>query len=69
MKIHKILLVVVDYDDLGAAECAATIERQSYPNNSIYPRVVATDTREVEWTDDHPVNGPAMRLAIEELFR
>jgi hypothetical protein len=69
MKVHAITLLIVDHDDLGAGEIRTVLENQSYPNDCIRPRVMRIDTREVEWTDQHPLNSTrTQRSAFEELF-
>lgn len=56
MKIHKITVLVVDHDGLGAVDVKTELENTNYPNDCIRPTVVEIDTREVEWSDDHPLN-------------
>lgn len=56
MKIHKITILVVDHDNLGAPGVKLELENTNYPNDCISPRVIEIDTREVEWSDDHPLN-------------
>lgn len=69
MKVHKIVLFVVDGDDLGAPEVKSVIENQRYPNHCIAPRVMAVETQEVEWSDDHPLNNSdTKREAFARLF-
>jgi hypothetical protein len=67
-KVHRIVVSIVDHDELGAAEVASVLESANYPNDCIGPRVVSTDTREVEWADDHPLNRRGWERAFEELF-
>lgn len=55
-KVHRVVLMVVDHDDLGAAAVCAEIESVRYPNRCVSPRVASVETREVEWNDDHPLN-------------
>lgn len=57
MKVHKITVMVIDFDHLGATEVASTIENQRYPNNCIAPKVVFNETKDAgEWSDEHPLN-------------
>ena len=55
-EVHKIELMVTDFDRLGAREVVATLEHTKYPNYCIGPRVVSIDTIEVDWSDEHPLN-------------
>jgi len=57
MKVHQIILTVIDYDDLGAEGVRRTIENARYPNHCISPRVAEVQTRDIgQWSDDHPLN-------------
>lgn len=55
-KIHKVTVLVVDHDDLGADGVADVISNAHYPNHCISPKIVETQTVESEWSDDHPLN-------------
>lgn len=70
VSVHKITLLVVDFDELGNKGVTDVIETTRYPNRSVHPRVVAVETRTVDWNDDHPLNKhSAQDAAFEELFR
>jgi len=56
MKVHKITLMVVDSDNLGSASVSRVLEDTRYTNRCIAPLVIATETREVDWHDEHPLN-------------
>lgn len=56
MKIHRVVLLIVDSDDLGATSTIENIENVRYPNRCLSPRVMKIETKEVEWSDDHPLN-------------
>lgn len=67
MKVHKITLLVVE--DMDAEDVIAVLEDAPYPNRCIAPRAMATETCEVAWSDEHPLNKRAtMRSAYETLF-
>ncbi len=69
-RVHKIILLVVDFDDLGADGVTQVLESTKYPNHCIHPDVMSIETREVEWDDDHPLNKrDTHESAVEELFR
>jgi hypothetical protein len=69
MKVHAVTLLIVDHDCLGAREIRDVIESQSYPNDCIRPQVMHVDTREIEWTDQHPLNvARTTHAAFDELF-
>lgn len=55
-KVHRIVLMVVDHDDIGIDEVRETIENAHYPNRCIAPTVMAVETKEVDWDDNHPLN-------------
>lgn len=68
MKVHKVTLFIADFDDVGAG-IRDIIQDQRYPNHCISPKVVAIDTKEIEWADDHPLNSRQhFQRAFEELF-
>lgn len=70
MKIHRVVLLIVDSDDIGAESVADVIENARYPNHCIGPSVMRIDTREVEWSDEHPLNqSDTSQKAFEELFK
>jgi hypothetical protein len=67
-KVHRIVVSVLDLNDLGASEVVSVLEEARCPNDYVSLRVASIDTREVEWTDDHPLNLPGWKRAFEELF-
>lgn len=67
--VHRVTLLVIDHDHLGAPNVTREIENVNYPNDCISPKVVAIETRAVDWSDDHPLNQRvAWRAAYEALF-
>jgi hypothetical protein len=57
MQIHKIVLTIIDLDEIGAESCREVLENTKYPNRCISPDVLSIETREIgEWHDDHPLN-------------
>jgi len=71
MKVHKITLSIIDFEDVGAEEIKNILENQKYPNYRIAPRVEEQEEREIgEFTDDHPLNKmDTAREAFKELFK
>ncbi len=68
-EVHRITVMVVDHDQLGAEQAGAAIEAAHYPNDCVSPKVVSTETRSVDWHDDHPLNGRSTcRAALSALF-
>jgi hypothetical protein len=55
-KVYKIELLIVDHDNIGEDGVVALLENQRYPNRAIYPSVQSIETREVYWSDNHPLN-------------
>lgn len=69
MKVHKVTLLVIDHNDVGADDVATTLENTNYPADCISPRVVSVETAEVAWQDDDPLNHrQAHREAFAALF-
>jgi hypothetical protein len=57
MKVHQVILTIIDFDELGADQIKTVIENQKYPNHCIGPTVESVRTREIgEWSDDNPLN-------------
>lgn len=57
MQVHKIEILVIDFDEVGAEGCKEVIENTRYPNRCISPEVKSIQTRDIgEWDDDHPLN-------------
>ena len=53
MKMHKIEVYVIDFEDSGVEECMNLIEE----NQDIMCKVVHTETIDIgEWNDDHELN-------------
>lgn len=67
-KVHKIVLYIVDHDNVGVADVKTLLEEQRYPNHCISPRVLAIDTREVDWYDDLAKQPNHTATAVAELF-
>ena len=56
LKVHRVVLLVVDHDRLGAESVREEIENARYANDCIYPRVMSMQTVIVDWHDAHPLN-------------
>lgn len=68
-EVHRVVLYVVDHDQVGAADVREMLEHTRYPNRCIAPHVVSVETQAVEWDDDHPLNTRATAAAtFAELF-
>lgn len=69
VQVHKVVLLVVDHDNLGPEGLRQEIENVNYPNDCVSPGVMSIETREIEWTDDHPLNlGRTQRAEFARLF-
>lgn len=57
MKAHKVTLLIIDLDKVGAEDIKIILENQKFPNRCISPDVKAIETVEIgEWSDEHPLN-------------
>jgi len=56
MKVYKVTVCVVDHDKLGPDGVKEGMECARYSNHCMQPRVMDVETREIEWSDDHPLN-------------
>ncbi len=69
MKVHKLVVMVIDFDGLGDDEVMVVLEAQKFPNWCIAPKVMGIDTKEVDWEDNHPLNRCGTQyMAFKELF-
>lgn len=48
MKVFKIELMVVDFDDLGAEGIKEVLENTDYPNHCLDPRVKSCESRDID---------------------
>jgi len=55
VKVHKVTVMVIDHDGIGAGNVKIVLENARYPNRCISPDVMSIKT-DVEWSDDHPLN-------------
>jgi hypothetical protein len=71
MQIHKIVLTIIDFDEIGAESCREVLENTKYPNRCISPKVHGIETREIgQWHDEHPLNHEETAQAeIDRLFQ
>lgn len=68
-KVHRLVVLVIDHDDLGADGVREVLEHTKYPSWCINPDVKHIETREVEWSDEHPLNqGDTCDEAYAALF-
>lgn len=57
MKVYKVELMVIDFDEIGEQEIRDVLEHTKYPNRCIHPEVKGIESRDIgEWNDDHPMN-------------
>lgn len=70
MQVHKLTILVIDFDDLGYYAVAEQIEKARYANDCISPAVLHSATAEIgPWDDSNPLNKLATRNAeIARLF-
>lgn len=66
MNVYKIELLVIDFDSIGPDDVRDEIENTRYANNCMSPHVMTIETRQIEWSDQHPLN---LRDTTEDEFR
>ena len=67
MNIHKVVLYILDFDDVGADGVRDVLENTKYPNHCISPDVAVVETRDIgAWSDDHPLNHSDTQMAEYE---
>ncbi len=70
MEVHRIVITVIDFDQLGADEVCDVLQNANYSNDCIDPFIVECRTEDIgDWHDDHPLNKPDLCDAeIARLF-
>jgi hypothetical protein len=68
MKVFKIELMVIDFDEVGQDGVRNVIENTKYPNRCIAPDVVSIEQREIEWDDSHPLNRAGSHDEFRRMF-
>ena len=69
MKVYKVELMIIDFDEVGPDEIEEIIEDTKYPNRCIQPVVIKMESREIgEWDDDHPLNNENQTETFQKLF-
>lgn len=53
---YKVEVLIIDFDGLGAKGIIETLENTRYPNHCMSPDVKSIVGKEIEWSDDHPLN-------------
>jgi hypothetical protein len=57
MNVYKVVLSVIDFEDVGEQGIRDMIEGAHYPNRCISPQVLNIESRDIgEWNDSHPLN-------------
>ena len=71
MKVHKVEILIIDFDELGADGVKVELDATRFANDCIRPRVMNITTKDIgEWRDDHPMNSLVTRKAeYDRLFQ
>lgn len=71
VKVHRVVLMIVDHHELGDDGIQEEIEAVRFPNGCMRPEVMQIDTREVEWFDGCDLNKRDLSRdrAFDALFR
>ena len=57
MQVHKIEIMIIDFDEVGAEGIKEVIVNTRYPNSCINPSVKSIKTVDIgEWDDSHLLN-------------
>ena len=69
VEVHKVEVLIINFDGVGPEGVKTELENAHYANRCISPSVMVVQTREVEWSDDHPLNkADTNEAAYRELF-
>lgn len=71
MKVYKIELMFIDFDDLGQEETKDLLENVRLPNHIVNPDVMSIEERDIgEWDDNNPLNCPSTATSeFRRLFK
>ena len=57
MQVHKLSVIILDFDELGPEGVKEALESGRFANRCISPKVSAIESVDIgEWDDDHPLN-------------
>ena len=56
VNVYKMEFMVIDFDDVGLEGARFIIENTKYPNRCLSPTLMRADARNIEWSDEHPLN-------------
>jgi hypothetical protein len=70
VQVFKVTLMVIDHDGIGADSIKGELENTRFSNHCMSPTVVESESREVPWTDSHPLNFSTKQTkAFRDLFK
>ncbi len=57
MKIYKLEVIIIDFDEVGEEDIIDILETTRYPNRCISPNIIDVKSADIgEWDDDHELN-------------
>ena len=70
MKVYRLEVMVLDFDELGGDDIASIIEHTRFANRCISPTVMRWECKDIgQWRDDHPLNySSQQREEFDKLF-
>lgn len=69
-KVYKVVLCHVDHDGIGPDDFRTLLQEANLGNHVTAGTVLSIEERDVEWSDEHPINQRnTMVKAFEELFK
>lgn len=71
MKVHKVVICVVDHDELGADGVVQELGCARFANDCMHPQVMSIETVDIgEWREQHPLNVRGKsKAAFASLFK
>jgi hypothetical protein len=64
-RVHRMTILVVDHERMREKDMAQVVENCRYAD----PSVLTHESRDVEWSDDHPLNRrDTQAQAVRDLF-
>jgi hypothetical protein len=56
VKVYKLDVMIIDHDGLGEEGIKEELENVRFPNDCLRPIVLCCQSRDIEWSDNHPLN-------------
>lgn len=67
--VYRLEVMIINFDQLSEPDIVTELENANYGNDCIRPEVISIEGKEIEWSDEHPLNRKdTTAAAFRELF-